>query len=86
MNILFMKTYLAVGAGLPSLNFLKDYISDEATSAATIVLFVLSVIYLCKQQIGKFIMFLGFAAFVLFVLSSPESVISGIKALWQQVI
>ncbi|WP_088808932.1 MULTISPECIES: TcpD family membrane protein [unclassified Listeria] len=78
-------SHLAFGA-LPSLGGLTSYVSTETANAATIVLVVMAVVFLFKQQIGKFIGFIAFAAAVMWIIGDPNALISAIKAIWEKVV
>ncbi|HBJ8795172.1 TPA: hypothetical protein LEN07_000928 [Listeria monocytogenes] len=78
--------YLILGAALPTLGKLTDYMKTEGGNAVTIVLVIMAVFFLVRQKIGAFIGFLLFAGVVFLTIGNPELLINGIKAVWEMVI
>ncbi|WP_439443661.1 TcpD family membrane protein [Listeria aquatica] len=77
--------HLLLGA-LPTLSGLKSYIQTEGGNGATIILVFFAVVFLFKQQIGKFLGFLIFAGITFFAIGNPTAIISAIKAIWDKVV
>ncbi|EPY9329939.1 TcpD family membrane protein [Listeria monocytogenes] len=69
-------------AAAPSLGSATNYIQTEGGNALTIILIIFAVIFLAKQQIGKMVFFLGVAGLVFFVIGNPDSLMNGIKSIW----
>lgn len=83
---MMMKLQLTAGAAMPTLSTLKTYIMREGGNGATIVLVVFAVLFLVKQQIGKFIGFLIFAAIDFFAIGDPTRVVDALKAIWEMMV
>ncbi|MBC1565052.1 TcpD family membrane protein [Listeria booriae] len=79
------KLQLIVGAGLPSFSGIADYAKTEGGNAVTIILIVLAVIFLFKQQFGKFITFALFGGLVYFMIGNPTTFLNMFKAIWNVV-
>ncbi|HBJ9162209.1 hypothetical protein HB885_11775 [Listeria seeligeri] len=78
--------HLILGASLPTLGKVTNYIQTEGGNAATIVLVIMAIFFLVRQKIGAFIGFLIFAGAVFFIIGDPGALIDGIKAFWEMLV
>ncbi|MBC6295782.1 hypothetical protein HCJ45_01420 [Listeria sp. FSL L7-1517] len=78
--------HLILGAALPTLGKLTDYVKTEGGNAVTIVLVIMAIFFLVRQKIGAFIGFLIFAAVIFLTIGNPDLIIDGIKAVWEMVV
>ncbi|MBC1284867.1 hypothetical protein HB818_03695 [Listeria booriae] len=76
------KLQLIVGAGLPTFGGLADYAKTEGGNAVTIILIVVAVAFLFKQQFGKFLTFGLFGGLVYFLIGNPTTFLNAFKAIW----
>ncbi len=77
---------LIIGAGLPSLSGIVDWIRTEGGNAVTLVCICMVIYYLFKQSWGKMIGFLVVAAFVFFAVGNTERALGSFKSIVETVL
>lgn len=76
----------SLGAGMPSLGSVSQWIQTEGGNALTIVLVCFSVWYAFKQSWGKLIGFLFLAGLVFFTIGSPDRILSVFSGIGSKII
>ncbi|MDA2637896.1 TcpD family membrane protein [Bacillus cereus] len=75
-----------LGAGLPTLSGIVDWIRTEGGNAVTLVCIIMVIFYLFKQSWGKMIGFLVVAAFVFFAVGNTESALASFKTIIDKIL
>jgi hypothetical protein len=88
MENLFLKMMAgsSVGAGLPSLGGISQWIQTEGGNALTIVLVIFSVMYAIRQSWGKLIGFLLLAGLVFFTIGNPTRILDVFSGVGSKII
>lgn len=81
-----MEIQWLLGAGLPSLSGIVDWIRTEGGNAVTLVCIGMVIFYLFKQSWGKMMGFLVAAAFVFFAVGNTESALQSFQAIVEKII
>ncbi|MEH7217026.1 TcpD family membrane protein [Bacillus toyonensis] len=81
-----LKIQLMLGAGLPTLSGIVDWIRTEGGNAVTLVCICMVIYYLFKQSWGKMIGFLVVAAFVFFAVGNTESALASFKTIIDKIL
>lgn len=69
---------IIIGNVLPTLQNLRNWLSQELINALVLICVGMAIYYLFKQKIGRMIAFLLLAAFVFFFIGNPELVLEAI--------
>ncbi|MGG3652587.1 hypothetical protein CON94_09140 [Bacillus pseudomycoides] len=77
---MMLKIQLMLGAGLPSLSKITEWISKEGGNAVSLICICMTVYYLFKQSWGKMVGFMLVAAFVFFTVGNTASALGTFKA------
>ncbi|MEM4997435.1 TcpD family membrane protein [Priestia sp. SB1] len=88
MNNLILKAIAgsSLGAGMPTLNGVSQWIQTEGGNALTIVLVLFSIMYAIRQSWGKLIGFLLLAGLVFFTIGSPDRILSVFSGIGNKII
>lgn len=77
---------MMLGAGLPTLSGIVEWIRTEGGNAVTLVCIFMVIYHLFKQSWGKMIGFLVVAAFVFFTVGNTESALGSFQKIVDKIL
>lgn len=76
----------SLGAGMPTLGSISQWIQTEGGNAVTIILVAFSIYYFFRQSWGKLVGFLILAGVVFFTIGNPDSIMGAFSGFGQKII